>query len=103
MRFSYDPSVDALWVRIKEDGPIVRTVEVRDGLLDLDADGKVVAFELLGASAVIERAAELATNPDLVEVLTEAVTGYAKEAQAELERASLEERSHARGRSDSST
>jgi uncharacterized protein YuzE len=85
MRVAYDKKVDALMVRIKENVPIVRTVEVEEGLLDLDGDGNIVAFELLGASAVIERAAELATQKDLAEDLQRAVRRYAEQAQEQLE------------------
>jgi uncharacterized protein YuzE len=95
MRVAYDKKVDALMVRIKEDVPIARTVEVEEGLLDLDADGKIVAFELLGASAVIERAAELATQKDLAEELTRAVRRYAEQAQEQLERSGTESDSRA--------
>jgi uncharacterized protein YuzE len=85
VRVAYDKKVDALMVRIKEDVPIARTVEVDDGLLDLDADGNIVAFELLGASAIIERAAELATQTDLADELHKAVKRYAEQAQEHLE------------------
>jgi uncharacterized protein YuzE len=90
MRVAYDKKVDALMVRIKEDVPIARTVEVEEGLLDLDADGNIVAFELLGASAVIERAAELATQKDLAEDLKRAVHRYAEQAQEQLEQSETE-------------
>lgn len=94
MRVSYDKKVDSLRVRIKEDVPIARTVEVPYGLVDVDADGEIVAFEVLGASAVIERAAELATQPDLEDALTATVREYAAKAQEKL--ADAEGSTHAR-------
>jgi uncharacterized protein YuzE len=47
MRTSYDPAMDALYVRFA-DAPIVESEEVAEGvILDFDADGKIVAFEFL--------------------------------------------------------
>jgi uncharacterized protein YuzE len=86
MRLSYDSETDALMVVVREEMAIARTVEVRHGLLDLDAEGEVVAFELLGASAIIERAADLLHRPDLAEALADAVRQYVREAQDEIER-----------------
>jgi len=49
MKTSYDPQADALYVRFA-DAPIVESEEVSDGVvLDFDAEGRIVAFELLDA------------------------------------------------------
>ncbi len=90
MRVSYDSKTDALMVVVREGTQIARTVEVQHGLVDLDGEGKVVAFELLGASAIIERAADLLNRPDLEEVLADSVRRYVREAQSEIERAEAE-------------
>lgn len=47
MKATYDPETDALYVRFA-DAPVVESEEVADGvILDFDAGGKIVAFELL--------------------------------------------------------
>jgi uncharacterized protein YuzE len=61
MRTSYDPEADALYVRFA-DASIVESEEVADGVvLDLDADGRIVAIELLDASKHIAAGAEFPT------------------------------------------
>lgn len=87
MRVSYDSKTDALMVVVREVTEVARTVEVRHGLVDLDGGGEIVAFELLGASAIIERAADLLNRPDLEEALADSVRRYVREAQSEIERA----------------
>ena len=50
MRTSYDAEADALYVRFAEVS-IANSEEVADGVvLDFDAEGRVVAIELLDAS-----------------------------------------------------
>ena len=50
MRTLYDPDVDALYVRFV-DAPVVESEEVSAGVvLDYDAEGRIVAIELLDAS-----------------------------------------------------
>ena len=47
MKTTYDPEADALYVRFA-DSPVVESEEVADGVvLDFDAEGRIVAFELL--------------------------------------------------------
>ena len=59
MKTRYDPEVDALYVRFA-DATIVESEEVRPGIVfDLDADGRIVAVEILDASE------HLATGTDL--------------------------------------
>ena len=59
MKSRYDAETDALYVRFA-DTPIVESEEVRPGLvLDFDADGRIVAVEILDASE------HLATGADL--------------------------------------
>jgi uncharacterized protein YuzE len=89
MRVTYDEKVDALTVRLREGASIVRTVEVGLGLLDLDADGRIVALEVLGASAVFENAVELATQEDLAGDLPLALRICLDEAQEQLELSEL--------------
>ena len=50
MRTSYDAEADALYVRFSE-ASSVNSEEVADGVvLDFDAEGRIVAIELLDAS-----------------------------------------------------
>ncbi len=50
MKTSYDPEADALYVRFA-DAAIIESEEVRPGfVLDYDAQGRVVAVEILDAS-----------------------------------------------------
>jgi len=90
MRVTYDEKVDALTVCLREGVPIARTVEVDLGLLDLDADGRIVALEVLGASAVFENAVELATQKDLAGDLPLALRICVDEAQEQLELSELQ-------------
>jgi uncharacterized protein YuzE len=55
MRTSYDPEADALYLRFVE-ASIVESEEVADGVvLDFDAEGRIVAIELLEASKHLAR------------------------------------------------
>ena len=48
MRMRMDEAADALYIRF-DDAPIVESEEVSDGvILDFDASGRVVGFEMLG-------------------------------------------------------
>jgi uncharacterized protein YuzE len=50
MKTIYDPKADALYVRFAETS-VIESEEVADGVvLDFDANGKIVAIELLDAS-----------------------------------------------------
>ena len=50
MKTSYDPEADALYVRFSNVS-IVESEEVADGVvLDFDAEGRIVAIEMLEAS-----------------------------------------------------
>ena len=50
MRTIYDSDADALYVRFA-DAPVVESEEVTDGVvLDFDAEGRIVAIEVLDAS-----------------------------------------------------
>lgn len=47
MKVNYDESTDALYVRLA-DSKIIESEEIRPGfVLDFDADGQVVGFEML--------------------------------------------------------
>ncbi|MBI3702730.1 MAG: DUF2283 domain-containing protein [Rhizobiales bacterium] len=49
MKTTYDAEADALYVRFA-DSPVIESEEVADGVvLDFDAEGRIVAFELLDA------------------------------------------------------
>ena len=49
MKATYDPSVDALFLRFS-DARVVESEEVKPGLiLDFDAEGHIVAIEVLDA------------------------------------------------------
>jgi len=53
MKIRYDPSVDALYIRLR-DGPIEESDEVASGvIIDYDKDGKAIAIEILDASQVL--------------------------------------------------
>ena len=50
MKAKYDAETDALYVSLS-DGAVVDTEEMRPGIMvDLDADGRIIAIELLDAS-----------------------------------------------------
>ena len=53
MRIRYDPSVDALYIRLRE-GEIKESDEISEGIiLDYDAAGKAMGIEILDASSVL--------------------------------------------------
>ena len=53
MKMSYDSETDALYLRFSS-APIVESEEVRPGMvLDFDADGHIVAIELLDAKTQV--------------------------------------------------
>lgn len=59
MKTRYDSETDALYVRFA-DAPVVESEEVRPGVvLDFDADGRIVAVEILDASAHLAAGADL--------------------------------------------
>lgn len=59
MRAKYDPEADALYVRFA-DAAIVETEEVRGGvMLDFDAEGRIVAIEVLDASRHLSSGSDL--------------------------------------------
>jgi len=59
MKTRYDPEVDVLYVRFAE-ATIIESEEVRPGvILDLDAEGRIVAVEILDASEHLARGADL--------------------------------------------
>jgi uncharacterized protein YuzE len=59
MKTRYDPEVDALYVRFAE-ATIIESEEVRPGdILDLDAEGRIVAVEILDASEHLASGADL--------------------------------------------
>ena len=61
MKTIYDAETDALYVRFA-DSPIVESEEVADGVvLDFDAEGRIVAFELLDARKHLTAGANLPT------------------------------------------
>ena len=56
LSLSYDREADAAFVRFSE-GVIVESEEVRPGVvLDFDADGKIIAMEVLGATSLLPKA-----------------------------------------------
>jgi len=61
MRTTYDPEGDALYVRFA-DTPIIESEEVSTGVvLDYDADGRIVAIELLDVSKHVASGAKFPT------------------------------------------
>lgn len=58
MRTRYDPEADALCFRLAE-APIVESREVSPGIvLDFDAEGRVVAIEILDVSEHVAKGAD---------------------------------------------
>ena len=50
MKIEYDKEVDALYIRIQEKR-VAHTKEIEEGInIDLDADGKVIGLEIIGAT-----------------------------------------------------
>ena len=61
MKTLYDPDVDALYVRFA-DAPVIESEEVSAGVvLDYDAEGRIVAIELLDASKQVASGAKFPT------------------------------------------
>jgi uncharacterized protein YuzE len=61
MKTIYDPEADALYVRFA-DASVVESEEVADGVvLDFDAEGRIVAIELLDASKHVAAGAKFPT------------------------------------------
>jgi len=61
MKTIYDPETDALYVRFA-DASIVESEEVADGVvLDFDAEGRIVAIEVLDASKHVAAGARFPT------------------------------------------
>jgi uncharacterized protein YuzE len=61
MKTTYDPEEDALYVRFA-DSQVVESEEVADGVvLDFDAEGRIVAFELLDTRKHLSAGATLPT------------------------------------------
>jgi uncharacterized protein YuzE len=67
MRYIYDDEADALYVYLREDGEVARSVVVDEGrTVDFGPNGEPVGIEVLGASAGI-RVADLNRRFDLKE------------------------------------
>jgi len=61
MKTTYDAEADALYVRFSET-PVVESEEVSDGVvLDFDAEGRIVAIELIDASKHLAAGADIPT------------------------------------------
>ncbi|GLS46930.1 DUF2283 domain-containing protein [Methylobacterium brachythecii] len=59
MKSRYDAETDALYVRFSE-AKVIESEEVRPGVVfDFDADGKIVAVEILDASQHLARGTDL--------------------------------------------
>ena len=53
MKFTFDPSVQALYIEVAQ-GEVARTVELREDVYaDLDADSKVLGIEMLDLRAIL--------------------------------------------------
>ena len=60
MRIQYDPSADAMYIRLVE-GVVADSDEVREGVvLDYDAAGKVLGIEVLNVSERADNPREMA-------------------------------------------
>ena len=61
MKTTYDKEIDALYVRFA-DAPVSESEEVRPGIVfDFDAEGRIVAIEILDASEHLASGADLRT------------------------------------------
>jgi uncharacterized protein YuzE len=61
MKTTYDKEIDALYVRFA-DAPVIESEEVRPGIVfDFDAEGRIVAIEILDASEHLASGADLRT------------------------------------------
>jgi uncharacterized protein YuzE len=61
MKTKYDKEADALYVRFA-DAPVNESEEVRPGIVfDFDAEGRIVAIEILDASEHLASGADLRT------------------------------------------
>jgi len=70
MRYIYDDEADALYVYLREDGEVARSVVVDEGrTIDFGPDGEPVGIEVLGASAGIH-VSDLSRRFDLQEYVT---------------------------------
>ena len=79
MRITFDTEADALTLVVSRE-PVERTVDVRDGrFIDLDADGNIVALEILDASQGIDLR-DLLDDYDL-QPLVEALTAQIETAR----------------------
>lgn len=55
MRFTYDDRADALYVAIREDTPVAKSLLVgAERVVDLDERGDVIGIEVLGASEGVQ-------------------------------------------------
>ncbi len=60
MRIQYDPTADAMYIRLAE-GVVADSDEVREGVvLDYDATGKVLGIEVLNVSERADNPREMA-------------------------------------------
>jgi uncharacterized protein YuzE len=60
MRVQYDPSADAMYIRLA-DGEVADSDEVREGVvLDYDASGRVLGIEVLNLSQRADNPREMA-------------------------------------------
>lgn len=60
MRIQYDPTADAMYIRLAE-GTVTDSDEVREGVvLDYDASGKVLGIEVLTLSKRADNPREMA-------------------------------------------
>jgi uncharacterized protein YuzE len=83
VRISFDSDVDGLTF-VVSDRAVARTVEAGEGrLVDLDADGNVVAIEILGASHGIQLQ-DLAESYDLEDLFNE-LRASVKQARSGLQ------------------
>ena len=79
MRITFDTETDALTLVVSRE-PVERTVDVREGrFIDLDADGNIVALEILDASHGFE-VRDLADDYDL-QPLLDALAGQVEAAR----------------------
>lgn len=63
MKFEYDKDADAAYIYIVhpiKDGEAAKTIPVTEDInIDLDADGKLLGFEILNASKILRQKALL--------------------------------------------
>lgn len=83
MNVHFNEDADMLTIVISDE-PVHRTIEIEHGIVDLDANGEILAVEILGATEVIQKVARLAMRPNLERALTARAAEVLHDVQQQL-------------------